>query len=221
MKAWIPLATLAVAAAFGVCAARGWTWSDSARLANVAGGLVCAKAGTAAVPLGELNEALRDDAPTARAASNRRQLADAVRRARRQGARIVFTNGCFDILHAGHVGYLDEARQLGDRLIVAINDDASVRRLKGEGRPVNKLAQRVRVLEGLAAVDWVVSFSEDTPEALLEEIRPEVLVKGGDYAPDEVVGAEFVRSYGGDVRVLTEVEGSSTTKLASLIGPEE
>ncbi|MDE0036257.1 MAG: bifunctional D-glycero-beta-D-manno-heptose-7-phosphate kinase/D-glycero-beta-D-manno-heptose 1-phosphate adenylyltransferase HldE [Gammaproteobacteria bacterium] len=207
-----------VAAAFGVCAARGWTWSDSTRLANVAGGLVCAKAGTAAVPLGELNEALRDHAPTAPAASNRRQLADAVRRARRQGARIVFTNGCFDILHAGHVGYLDEARQLGDRLIVAVNDDDSVRRLKGEGRPLNKLAQRMRVLDGLAAVDWVVSFSEDTPEALLEEIRPDVLVKGGDYAPDEVVGAEFVRSYGGDVRVLTEVEGHSTTKLAELVG---
>ena len=207
-----------VAAALGVCSARGWTWSDSARLANVAGALVCAKAGTAAVPLAELNSTLRENVPTAPAASNRRQLAEVIRRARRQGARIVFTNGCFDILHAGHVGYLDEARQLGDRLIVAVNDDDSVRRLKGEDRPVNMLTQRVRVLEGLAAVDWVVPFSEDTPEALLEEIRPDVLVKGGDYAPDEVVGAEFVRSYGGDVRVLTEVEGYSTTKLVELIG---
>lgn len=207
-----------VAAAFGVCAARGWTWSDSARVANVAGALVCAKAGTAAVGLDELNGTLRDDVPNAPTASNRRQLAEAVRRARRQGARIVFTNGCFDILHAGHVGYLDEARQLGDRLIVAVNDDDSVRRQKGEGRPFNKLTQRVRVLEGLAAVDWVVPFSEDTPEALLEEIRPDVLVKGGDYAPDEVVGAAFVRSYGGDVRVLSEVEGHSTTKLVELMG---
>ncbi|MDE0661750.1 MAG: bifunctional D-glycero-beta-D-manno-heptose-7-phosphate kinase/D-glycero-beta-D-manno-heptose 1-phosphate adenylyltransferase HldE [Gammaproteobacteria bacterium] len=207
-----------VAAAFGVCAARGWTWSDSARLANVAGGLVCAKAGTAAVSLAELNAALRDNVPTARAASNRRQLAEAVARARRQGARIVFTNGCFDILHAGHVGYLDEARQLGDRLIVAINDDDSVRRLKGEGRPVNKLRERMRVLEGLAAVDWVVPFSEDTPEALLEEIRPDVLVKGGDYAAHEVVGGEFVRRYGGDVRVLSEVGEYSTTKLVEFIG---
>lgn len=207
-----------VAASFGVCAARGWTFSDSARLANVAGALVCAKAGTAAVPLAELNGALRDNVPAAPVASNRRQLADAVGRARRQGARIVFTNGCFDILHAGHVGYLDEARQLGDRLIVAVNDDDSVRRLKGDGRPVNKLEQRMRVLEGLAAVDWVVPFSEDTPEALLEEIRPDVLVKGGDYAPEGVVGAEFVRSYGGDVRVLSEVEGYSTTKLVELIG---
>lgn len=210
-----------VAAAFGVCAARGWTWSDSARVANVAGALVSAKAGTAAVPLAELNRTLRDNVPAAPVASSRRQLADVVRRARRQGARIVFTNGCFDILHAGHVGYLDEARQLGDRLIVAVNDDDSVRRQKGEGRPVNKLMQRVRVLEGLAAVDWVVPFSEDTPEALLEEIRPDVLVKGGDYAPDEVVGAEFVRSYGGDVRVVSEVEGYSTTKLVELIGSGE
>ena len=206
-----------VAAAFGVCAARGWAWSDGARVANVAGALACAKAGTAAVPLAELNRTLRDNVPAA-AASNRRQLAEAVRRARRQGARIVFTNGCFDILHAGHVGYLDEARQLGDRLIVAVNDDDSVRRRKGAGRPINKLTQRVRVLEGLAAVDWVVPFSEDTPEALLEEIRPDVLVKGGDYAPSEIVGAEFVRSYGGDVRVLSEVEGHSTTKLVELIG---
>lgn len=207
-----------VAAALGVCAARGWTFSDSARLANVAGALVCAKGPTATVPLDELNAALRENVPTAPAASNRRQLADAVRRARRQGARIVFTNGCFDILHAGHVGYLDEARQLGDRLIVAVNDDDSVRRLKGEGRPVNKLAQRIRVLEALAAVDWVVPFSEDTPESLLKEVRPDILVKGGDYAPDEVVGADLVRSYGGDVRVLSEVEGYSTTKLVELIG---
>ncbi|MCY3840276.1 MAG: bifunctional D-glycero-beta-D-manno-heptose-7-phosphate kinase/D-glycero-beta-D-manno-heptose 1-phosphate adenylyltransferase HldE [Gammaproteobacteria bacterium] len=210
-----------VAAAFGVCAARGWTWSDSARVANVAGALACAKAGTATVPLAELNRTLRDDFASAPVASNRPQLAEVIRRARRQGARIVFTNGCFDILHAGHVGYLDEARQLGDRLIVAVNDDDSVRRLKGEGRPVNKLAQRVRVLEGLAAVDWVVPFSEDTPEALLEQIRPDVLVKGGDYASDEVVGAEFVRSYGGDVRVLSQVEGCSTTKLVELIGLAE
>ena len=210
-----------VAAAFGVCAARGWTFPDSARLANVAGALVCAKAGTATVPLTELNATLRDNVLTTPVASNRRQLAEAIRRARRQGARIVFTNGCFDILHAGHVGYLDEARHLGDRLIVAVNDDDSVRRLKGEGRPVNKLEQRMRVLEGLAAVDWVVPFSEDTPEALLELVRPDVLVKGGDYAPDEVVGAEFVRSYGGDVRVLSEVEGYSTTKLVELIGSGE
>ena len=129
----------------------------------------------------------------------------------------MFTNGCFDILHAGHVGYLDEARELGDRLIVAINDDDSVRRLKGDGRPVNRLEDRIRVLEGLASVDWVVPFSEDTPEALLAEIRPDVLVKGGDYAVGDVIGADFVRGYGGDVRVLGLVDDCSTTDIVDRI----
>ncbi|MYJ74821.1 MAG: bifunctional D-glycero-beta-D-manno-heptose-7-phosphate kinase/D-glycero-beta-D-manno-heptose 1-phosphate adenylyltransferase HldE [Gammaproteobacteria bacterium] len=207
-----------VAAALGVCTARGWPSSASARVANVAGALVCAKAGTAAVTLAELNAALRDNPATAPAATNRRQLVAALKRARRQGHRIVFTNGCFDILHAGHVAYLNEARQLGDWLIVAVNDDDSVGRLKGGGRPVNQLEHRMRVLEGLAAVDWVVPFSEDTPEALLAEIRPDVLVKGGDYAPEEVGGADLVRRHGGEVRVLCKVEGHSTTQLVDRIG---
>ena len=206
-----------VAATLGVCAARGWPCADGARVANVAGALACTKAGTAAVALSELNAALRDGAPTVPVASSRRQLAAAVNRARRQGQRVVFTNGCFDILHAGHVGYLNQARELGDWLIVAVNDDDSVRRAKGDGRPVNKLEQRMRVLEGLAAVDWVVPFSEDTPETLLAEIRPDVLVKGGDYTPEQVVGVELVRNYGGDVRVLCEVEGCSTSKLVDRI----
>ena len=210
-----------VAAALGVCAARGWTRSEGARVANMAGALVCAKAGTAAVPLAELNAALRDNPPTAPAANNRRQLVDVLSRARRQGHRIVFTNGCFDILHAGHVAYLNQARQLGDWLVVAVNDDDSVRRLKGRGRPVNPLEQRMRVLEGLAAVDWVVPFSEDTPQALLAEIRPDVLVKGGDYASDEVLGADLVLRQGGEVRVLGEVEGYSTTRIVDRISALE
>ena len=209
-----------VAATLAICAALGWSHADSAAAANVAGGLVCAKFGTATVALVELNRAIADHAKRTSAAeplpSN--QLASAVANARRHGERIVFTNGCFDILHAGHVGYLNEARELGDRLIVAVNDDQSARRLKGSGRPVNPLERRVRVLEGLSAVDWVVPFSEDTPEALLAEIRPDVLVKGGDYAPHEVVGANFVRGYGGDVRVLSLVEGCSTTRLLERAG---
>ena len=209
-----------VAATLAICAALGWSHADSAAAANVAGGLVCAKFGTATVALAELNRAIADHAKRTSAAeplpSN--QLASAVASARRHGERIVFTNGCFDILHAGHVGYLNEARELGDRLIVAVNDDQSARRLKGSGRPVNSLERRVRVLEGLSAVDWVVPFSEDTPEALLAEIRPDVLVKGGDYAPHEVVGANFVRGYGGDVRVLSLVEGCSTTRLLERAG---
>ena len=205
-----------VAATLGVCTALGWPRAEAARIANVAGGLVCTKFGTAVASAQELNLAARTISAEAQA-PRRRHLTDAVARSRRHGERIVFTNGCFDILHAGHVGYLDEARELGDRLIVAINDDESVRRLKGDGRPVNRLEDRIRVLEGLAAVDWVVPFSEDTPETLLAEIRPDILVKGGDYAIGDVIGADFVRGYGGDVRVLGLVDDCSTTDIVDRI----
>lgn len=201
-----------VAATIGVCTALRWPRAEAVHVANVAGGLVCAKFGTAPVALEELNLALRTHQGIADAPP-RRQIASAVARARRRGERIVFTNGCFDILHAGHVGYLNQARELGDRLLVAVNDDDSVRRLKGEGRPVNPLAQRMRVLEGLQAVDWVVPFAEDTPEALLAEVRPNILVKGGDYAVADVIGGDIVQSYGGEVRVLDLVEDCSTTDI--------
>jgi D-beta-D-heptose 7-phosphate kinase/D-beta-D-heptose 1-phosphate adenosyltransferase len=126
---------------------------------------------------------------------------------------VVFTNGCFDILHAGHVAYLEEAARLGDRLVVAVNADDSVRRLKGAGRPVNPLEQRMRVLAGLAAVDWVTTFAEDTPETLLAALAPDVLVKGGDYTLDQVVGADVVRAAGGEVRVLSRIDECSTSAI--------
>ena len=147
----------------------------------------------------------------------RADLALEVAAAREHGERVVFTNGCFDILHAGHVAYLEEAAKLGDRLIVAVNDDASVKRLKGPGRPVVPVAGRSRVLAGLGCVDWVVEFSEDTPESLLNLIKPDILVKGGDYAVDEVVGAELVRGYGGEVQVLSMVEDVSTSAIVQRI----
>ena len=211
-----------VAATLSICVALGWPLADSVRVANVAGGVVCAKSGTATASVHELNRAIaahgrHDEEFEMPESLPHRQMVAAVANARRRGERIVFTNGCFDILHAGHVGYLKEARQLGDRLVVAVNDDDSARRLKGGGRPVNRLERRMRVLEGLAAVDWVVPFSEDTPEALLTEIRPDVLVKGGDYALHEVVGGEFVRAYGGDVRVLAFVEDCSTSNIVERI----
>ncbi len=137
--------------------------------------------------------------------------------ARAQGERVVFTNGCFDILHAGHVSYLEQAREQGDRLIVAVNGDASVTRLKGPGRPINSVDRRMAVLAGLGAVDWVVSFSEDTPESLITLLQPDILVKGGDYGVDQVVGAELVYAYGGEVRVLGLVENSSTTAIVEKI----
>ena len=123
------------------------------------------------------------------------------------------TNGCFDVLHAGHVGYLEEAKSLGDRLVVAINDDDSVRKLKGESRPINALEDRLLVLAGLAAVDWVVPFSEDTPERLITAALPDVLVKGGDYKPEEIAGGKAVIANGGEVRVLAFREGHSSSRI--------
>ena len=133
--------------------------------------------------------------------------------AKARGERVVLTNGCFDILHAGHVSYLEEAKSCGDRLIVAVNDDASVTRLKGAGRPITPLADRMAVLAGLAAVDWVVPFSEDTPAELIAQIVPDVLVKGGDYRADQIAGADTVLRNGGEVRVLGFKPGRSTTAL--------
>ena len=140
------------------------------------------------------------------------ELLAMVEESRSRDERIVMTNGCFDILHAGHVAYLEEAKSLGDRLIVAVNDDDSVTRLKGKARPVNALQDRMLVLAGLAAVDWVVAFSDDTPADLISAVLPDVLVKGGDYKPQEIVGAKDVLANGGEVRVLAFRDGHSTTR---------
>ena len=206
-----------VAAALGVGLSIGWDVLDSARMANLAAGLVCTRIGTVAVTSPEINQAILNLEHVDEGALTQEQLLTAVSLARGQGGRIVFTNGCFDILHAGHVGYLEEARELGDRLIVAVNDDESVARLKGSGRPVNSLERRMRVLEGLSSVDWVVPFSEDTPEVLLSTLRPDFLVKGGDYAESEVIGAAIVEGYGGNVKVLSLVEDCSTSSIVDRI----
>ncbi len=134
-----------------------------------------------------------------------------------EGRQLVFTNGCFDILHPGHVRYLQAAKALGDILIVGLNDDASVRRLKGAGRPLNSLVDRTYLLAALKPVDLVVPFSEDTPLELILALRPDVLVKGGDYVPDEMVGAEEVRSWGGRVTTIPFIDGHSTTSLIGRI----
>jgi D-beta-D-heptose 7-phosphate kinase / D-beta-D-heptose 1-phosphate adenosyltransferase len=148
------------------------------------------------------------------------QLLIAIEDARAQGEKIVFTNGCFDIIHAGHVGYLDSARRLGDRLVLAVNGDESIRRLKGPGRPINSLDRRMAVLAALEAVDYVVAFDTDTPEPLLEKVRPDILVKGGDYSVDQVVGADIVKRHGGRVEVLDFVENISTTHIVQKIRSE-
>lgn len=208
------------AAALAVTRSLGWDPIACAEVANVASGIAVGKSGTAAVTGPELARALAPEAPKDRGILEPATLLERVAEARAAGARIVFTNGCFDILHAGHVAYLEEARALGDRLIVAVNDDAGVRRLKGPGRPVNALDRRQRVLAGLAAVDWVTAFAEDTPEALLDALRPDVLVKGGDYTESAVVGAELVRRHGGEVRVLGLVEDCSTTAIVARVKGE-
>lgn len=162
-------------------------------LANLAAGIVVGKLGTAAISAPELRRAVQREQGSERGVLGLEQLLLAIEDARAHGEKIVFTNGCFDILHAGHVTYLEQARAQGDRLIVGVNDDASVTRLKGVGRPINSVDRRMAVLAGLGAVDWVVSFAEDTPERLLEQVRPDVLVKGGDYGVEQVVARRSSR----------------------------
>lgn len=197
--------------------ATGALLPESVALANIAAGIVVGKLGTATISSPELRRAMQREDGSERGVLSLEQLQLAVEDARAQGERIVFTNGCFDILHPGHVAYLQQAATQGDRLIVAVNGDASVTRLKGPGRPINTVERRMAVLSGLSAVDWVVSFADDTPEALLETLKPDVLVKGGDYSIDQVVGADIVKGYGGEVRVLGLVPDNSTTGIVERI----
>ncbi|MFG6176291.1 bifunctional D-glycero-beta-D-manno-heptose-7-phosphate kinase/D-glycero-beta-D-manno-heptose 1-phosphate adenylyltransferase HldE [Halomonas sp. THAF12] len=201
----------------GLALAAGHGFPEAMTLANLAAGLVVAKPGTATLSIAELYTALHGDKLAEFGVIAEPALVEAVRAAQARGERVVMTNGCFDILHAGHVAYLEHARQLGDRLIVAVNDDASIARLKGPKRPINPLARRMQVLAGLGAVDWVVPFGEDTPQRLIEAVLPDVLVKGGDYRPEQIAGGEAVRAAGGEVRVLGFEDGVSTTAMISTI----
>ena len=193
--------------------AAGEDLPSAAALANLAAGLVVRKIGVATVTPSEMRVALHQRGQGGRGLVTDGDLPGMVAEARQRGERIVMTNGCFDVLHAGHVAYLEEAKSLGDRLIVAVNDDDSVKRLKGESRPINALQDRMLVLAGLAAVDWVVPFSEDTPARVIANVLPDVLVKGGDYRADEIVGAKEVLENGGEVRVLSFRDGHSSTRI--------
>ena len=206
-----------VIAVFGAALAAGLTPDAAAGLSNLAAGLVVRKLGVATVTASELSLALHQKGKGGRGLVDHEQAVAFVREAQVRGERVMMTNGCFDILHAGHVAYLEEAKALGDRLLVAVNDDASVKRLKGDGRPVNILEDRMSVLSGLAAVDWVVPFSGDTPESLICDVLPDVLVKGGDYQPEQIAGAECVLVNGGEVRVLSYREGRSTSSIIDSI----
>jgi D-beta-D-heptose 7-phosphate kinase/D-beta-D-heptose 1-phosphate adenosyltransferase len=202
-----------VLAVIAACLAAGIDLTAAATLANVAGSIVVGKVGTGVVYPDDLVRALRHEALMTheRKIVSFAQAQDEVARWRRQGLSVGFTNGCFDILHPGHVSLIEQARRACDRLIVGLNSDASVRRLKGEGRPVHSEMARAAVLASLGGVDALVIFEDDTPLALIEALRPDVLVKGADYREDEVVGGDQVKSWGGRVVLAALAPGFSTT----------
>lgn len=210
-------------AALGLALAAGASFDEAIAFAQLAAGVAVGKAGTATVSPEELVEATISAhlAPAEAKVATAQRLADEVARWRAKGLRIGFTNGCFDILHKGHVAYLSQAKSWCDRLIVGLNSDGSVRALKGEGRPVNDLESRALVLAGLGSVDLVVPFDEATPVKLIEAARPDVLIKGADYSEDEVVGGDLVKSWGGEVRLAQIVEGYSTTAAIARMAKTE
>ena len=209
-----------VAATVAAAVGAGLTLADAAALANIAAGIVVAKTGTAAAAADELVAKLhaQDLLTGGEKLASLSQAIDRVTGWRRKRHRIGFTNGCFDLLHPGHITLLAQARGACDRLVVGLNSDASVARLKGDSRPVQSEAARAAVLASLASVDMVVIFGEDTPMALLEALRPDVLVKGSDYSRDQVVGGDFVTGYGGRVLLADIVPGHSTTATIARAG---
>ncbi|MGD9645575.1 MAG: D-glycero-beta-D-manno-heptose 1-phosphate adenylyltransferase [Pirellulales bacterium] len=207
-----------VLAMIGVALAGGTTAAQAIELGNIAAGIEVGKVGVAIVERNEIRSVLAErDISAAGKIVSLPQMVVAAAAHRAGGERLVFTNGCFDLLHVGHASYLEQARRLGDRLVVAINSDTSVRRLKGATRPVIGQGDRAAMLAALAAVDYVLVFDEDTPHELLRQIRPDVLVKGGTYTPQEVVGHEVVEAYGGTVTVTEAVDGVSTTNILQQI----
>ena len=206
-----------VIAVFAMWLARGEDYAQSAQVANVAASLVVGKFGASTVSLDELTHALLHyEYPQSKLISQELML-EKIHQARNRQQKIVFTNGCFDVLHKGHAHLLHQAATHGDMLIVALNTDASVRKLKGEDRPINTLEDRAEMLSHLASVDWVVAFAEDTPIQLIESLKPDVLVKGGDYTMDQIVGSDLVLANGGEVKVIPIVEGYSTTNIIAAI----
>jgi D-beta-D-heptose 7-phosphate kinase/D-beta-D-heptose 1-phosphate adenosyltransferase len=208
-----------VLAVLGMCLAAGSDYCRAIRLANIAGGLEVEKIGVATVTRDEILRDLLQSRPT----GNQKLLpcellVHELESRRRLGQRIVFTNGCFDVLHAGHVQYLQEARAQGELLVVGVNSDAGVRALKGPSRPLHPEQARTAVLAGLQAVDYITVFDEPTPLPLIHLCRPHVLVKGADYSKEQVVGADFVESYGGRVHLAALHEGFSTSRILKKLG---
>ena len=194
--------------------AAGCPLPESTLLSNLAAGIVVGKMGAASVSADELDYVLHGSKAHRRGVIDLDRLEEYLQTARRAGEKVVLTNGCFDILHPGHVHYLQQAKELGNRLVVLVNSDESVRRLKGQGRPVNSLEYRMAILAALECVDWVAAFDEDTPRNAICRLLPDVLVKGGDYADiTAIAGHDCVIANGGEVRLLNFVEGFSSTAV--------
>ncbi len=208
-----------VIAVLAATLAAGDELSSAVELANVAAGVVVGRIGTQAITVTDLQDALFSHLEFS-SVLTQEQLPTVIAQARARGEKVVMTNGCFDILHVGHVEYLAKAKALGDRLLIAVNDDASVSRLKGDERPFNTLEARMTLLAALGVVDWVVPFSEDTPAQLIQSVLPDVLVKGGDYKMHEIAGHDVVLKNGGHVTTIPLVPGFSTTALAGKLKRE-
>ena len=206
-----------VLAYFGLGAAAGMPLIEAATLSNIAAGIGVGRVGTTLVSSADIMASLIGSSAALRKVVNLREAIERVHRERSRGRRVVFTNGCFDLLHAGHVHLLEQAAEKGDFLVVAINSDSSVSRLKGEGRPLVGEADRLRILAALDAVDLVLVFDEDTPLEAIRALRPDVLVKGGDYTTETIGGHELVQGWGGIVETSPLVQGRSTSALITAI----
>lgn len=194
--------------------AAGTSLSEAVAIANLAAGIVVKKLGAATVSPHELRRAMSEDAHSMRRGIlTEEEIHQMIQDAHAHGETVVMTNGVFDLLHPGHIAYLNEAKKLGDHLIVAVNDDASVKKLKGNTRPINPLKHRMEVLAGLSSVDWVVPFKEETPERLINRVLPDILVKGGDYKISEIAGHKAVLKNGGQVKILSFLDGHSSSDI--------
>ena len=207
-----------VIAAFVMAVLSGLSFVDAAKVANAAAGVVVGKVGTAVIHKGDLKNILEENAVrTSQNILQLNELKQIVSQAKSYKRKIVFTNGCFDIIHGGHIEYLQKARELGDILIIGLNSDSSVRELKGEGRPLKTEVERANILAALKYVDYICIFSEETPGNLIRELKPDIIVKGSDYTIDQVVGREIVEEYGGRVELVPIVQGLSTSALVNEI----
>jgi D-beta-D-heptose 7-phosphate kinase/D-beta-D-heptose 1-phosphate adenosyltransferase len=205
------ISTLAAALAAGA------DIEDAVALANLAAGIVVRKLGTATASLAEIHDALNLADEIGYGVISEDELEKVIHISHKRDEKIIMTNGCFDLMHTGHIDYLQKARELGDKLVVAVNSDESVKKLKGDSRPINSLQNRMTMLAALECVDWVVPFTEETPERLYCRVLPDIIVKGGDYHPDDIAGGQCVKENGGEVKTINLVEGQSSSNIINTI----